>query len=297
MSNAIPMPHDQARSLRTLIKEHVVKIPKTVAPACRTFAVVAGKGGVGKSILALNLAVSLAQDGKSVCLLDANLGLGSLDVMCGLNGYWNLSHVMTGARRIDDVVLQGPAGLHLITGASGITELADCPSNAQQELLEQLVELERRYDVLIIDTGSGIHRLVRQFALAADQLLVVTTPEPTSITDAYATIKSFGAAEISLGVVVNLADSGDAALKIGERLKQTAKMFLKRDVEFLGCIPRDAGVPQSVVARQPLVSFMPSSPAARALARLARRCLVNPASQSASETFFERLSRWVQRAA
>jgi len=241
-----PLPHDQARTLRALIEQESAQTTSEppAGHSCRTIAVVSGKGGVGKSVIALNLAVSFAQQGQTVCLLDANLGLGNLDLMCGLNGYWNLSHVMTGARSLNDVILRGPAGIDLIPGASGITELADCPTDAQHQLLEQLTGLERRHDVLIIDTGSGIHRLVRQFALAADQLVVVTTPEPTSITDAYATLKTLCAAGMSLGVVVNQVDSGELAIKIGERIKQTSRMFLQTEVESLGCIPRDPAVPQ-----------------------------------------------------
>jgi flagellar biosynthesis protein FlhG len=267
------------------------------ARACHTIAVISGKGGVGKSTIALNLAVSLALQGQSVCLLDANLGLGSLDLMCGLNGYWNLSHVMTGARSLSDVVLRGPQGVDLIPGASGITELADCPTHAQQQLLEQLTDLERRHDVLIIDTGTGIHRLVRQFALAADQMVVVTTPEPTSITDAYATIKALCAAGVALGVVVNQAESAETAIKIGESIRQTAQMFLQADVDFLGCIPKDSAVPQSVLVRRPVVTYSPASPAARAIARLSQRRHGGRDTTDFNESFFTRLSRGLRRAA
>lgn len=280
-----------------MINEAAARTEAAAPRACRTLAVVSGKGGVGKSTIALNLAVSFAQQGQSVCLLDANLGLGNLDLMCGLNGYWNLSHVMTGARSLDDVILRGPEGVDLIPGASGITELADCPDHAQRQLLEQLTSLERRHDVLIIDTGSGIHRLVRQFALAADQLLVVTTPEPTSITDAYATIKALCAANLSLGLVVNQSESGDTALKIGERIRQTSQMFLQADVGALGCIPKDAAVPQSILARQPVVNHSPTSPAARAISRLTQRCHGGRSPADMNETYFVRLSRGLLKAA
>jgi flagellar biosynthesis protein FlhG len=182
---------DQARGLRALLERHANRaFSPRGQTACRTIAVTSGKGGVGKSHLALNLAVALAQRGRRVCLLDGNLGLGSLDLLCGLNGYWNLAHVVTGARRLEDVILDGPAGIHLIPGASGLTDLADCPPHVQSQLLSQLESLEHEHDVLLIDTGSGIHQLVRQFAQATDDVLVVTTPEPTSIADAYATIKA-----------------------------------------------------------------------------------------------------------
>lgn len=281
-----------------MIKEHAAASTSALAgPRGRTLALVSGKGGVGKSVIALNLAVCLAQQGKSVCLLDASLGLGSLDLMCSLNGYWNLSHVISGARRLDETILEGPAGIHLIPGASGVSELAACPAPVQQRLLAQLQTLEQQHDLIIIDTGSGIHRLARQFALAADRLVVVTTPEPTAITDAYATIKSLCAAGVDMGLVVNQVESGEQALKIGERLKQTAKMFLQTELDFLGCVPRDAAVPQSILKRQPLALSHASAPAARALGRLATRCGAASANSRSTETYFARLSRGLQRVA
>lgn len=282
-----------------MIEDHAAAASSSsvAGPLGRTLAVVGGKGGVGKSVLALNLAVCLAQQGKSVCLIDASLGLGSLDFMCGLNGYWNLSHVVSGARRLDEAILEGPAGIHLIPGASGLGELTHCPVVAQHRLIDQLTTLEQQHDVLIVDTGSGMHRLARQFALAADRLVVVTTPEPTAITDAYATIKSLCAAGTNLGLVVNQVESGELALKIGERLKQTSKLFLQTELDFLGCIPRDAAVPQSILKRQPLAISQPTSPAARALARLATRCGTATENGRSTEAYFTRLSRSLQRAA
>lgn len=294
-----PKPHDQARTLRTMIEQHaaVASLPRVAAARGQTIAVISGKGGVGKSVIALNLAVCLAQQGKSVCLLDASLGLGSLDLMCGLNGYWNLSHVISGARELHEAILAGPAGIRLIPGASGLSELSQCPLATQQRLLDQLHALEQQHDVLIVDTGSGIHRLARQFALSADRLVVVTTPEPTAITDAYATIKSLCAAGMNVGLVVNQVDTGELALKIGDRLKQTARMFLQTDLEFLGCIPRDAAVPQSILKRQPLAVSQPNAAASRAFTRLAMRCGTATGNSRTTEAFFARLSRSLQRAA
>lgn len=248
-------------------------------------------------MLALNLAVTLAQQGRSVCLMDASFGLGSLDLMCGLNGYWNLSHVITGARQLQEVILQGPEGIHLLPGASGLSNLPECPTAVQRSLLDQLHEVERQHEVLIIDTGCGIHRLVRQFAFAADQLLVVTTPEPTAITDAYATIKSLCTADVGFGLLVNFVDSNELAMKICDRLKQTAQMFVQADVSAWGFIPRDGAVPQSIAARHPLATFMPSSPAARAISKAAAHCLAGHMNRTPDDTYFARLSQTLNQAA
>lgn len=292
-------PLDQAHTLRTMIEEQAASPgPGSVLRSrCRTIAVVSGKGGVGKSVVALNLAVNLAQRGASVCLVDANAGLGNLDLMCGLNGYWNVSHVVTGARELREIVLTGPAGIELMPGASSLADLAECPVPVRRNLVEQLCAWERRHDVLVIDTGSGGDRVARQFALAADQLLVVTTPEPTSITDAYATIKSFCPTEVELGVVVNQTESSELAIKIGERLQQTSRTFLRTEIEFFGGIPRDPAVPQSIRVREPLAVQGGASPAGRALSRLASRWESRGWERPASDAYFARLTRSLPRGA
>jgi flagellar biosynthesis protein FlhG len=292
---------DQARGLRALIeRREAVSSVSDATPrrTSRTIAVTSGKGGVGKSHLALNLAVGLAQEGASVCLLDGNLGLGSIDLLCGLNGYWNLSHVITGARTLQDVLLEGPAGVQVIPGASGITDVADCPLSARQDILRQLEELEETYDYLVIDTGSGIHRLVRQFSTTADLTLIVTTPEPTAMADAYATVKSLSATlGPELQVIVNQADTPEQGRAIIERLQQTSRLFLHIDLGAAGCVPRDAGVPQAVLNRTPFLLAAPHSPAARAVRQLAQRIHTGHFRPLPRETFFSRLWQRIDREA
>lgn len=268
-----------------------VSSPQTSSRA-RTVAITSGKGGVGKSNIALNLAIALAQSQLSVCLLDANLGLGNIDLLCGLNGYWNLAHVISGARTLAEITLEGPAGVHVIPGASGLHEVADCPPAAQRDILAQLDELEQRHDFLIIDTGTGIHRSVRQFVAAADTILIVTTPEPTSIADAYATVKALTSATLVTDpqMLVNQADSAEQARDIIDRLQKTARTFLHTSVGSCGFIPRDAEVSQAVVRRTPFIVSDPRCPAARAIEQLARRMVNLAQRQTPHGTFFSKFA-------
>lgn len=288
--------HDQAQVLRGLMELRIEPAADSAAasvPRAHTIAITSGKGGVGKSNIALNLAIALAQFKHSVCLLDANLGLGNIDLLCGLNGYWNLAHVINGARTLREITLEGPAGVHVIPGASGLHEVADCPAAAQRDVLAQLEELEQQHDFLIIDTGTGIHRSVRQFVSAADTILVVTTAEPTSIADAYATIKALTAGPLSSEpqVLVNQSDSTEQARDIVSRLQQTARTFLHTTIGSSGFIPRDAGVVQAVVRRVPFVVADPRSPASRAIDLLARRMINISQQQTPHTTFFSKFGR------
>ncbi len=271
--------------------------PAAPGPQARTVAVTSGKGGVGKSCVALNLAIALQKMGHSVCLLDANMGLGNIDLLCGLNGYWNLSHVVSGARTIPEIILTGPCGIHVVPGASGLLDAADCSPIAQREILSQLDELERGHEVLIIDTGTGIHRSVRQFVSAAQTVLIVTTPEPTAIADAYATLKALPAANEFLQphILVNQADSPEQAREIIARVQQTARTFLHLTVSSAGHIPRDPAVVQAVVRRRPFAAEKARTPAGLAIEQLARRIINLSPAASGRESFFSQFSRRIDR--
>ncbi|MEX0728734.1 MAG: MinD/ParA family protein [Planctomycetaceae bacterium] len=284
---------DQADILRGLIEQHFHPAAEDEdeqhVDRAYTIAVTSGKGGVGKSLISLNLALAIARQGARVCLIDANLGLGNIDLLCGLNGYWNLSHVVIGSRDLSDIILAGPGGIDLIPGASGLADLADCPPAAQQSLLRQMKRLEEDYDFLILDTGTGIHTAVRKFVAAADLVLVVTTPEPTAIADAYATIKAIQDDDYSrLEVLVNQCDA-DYAHRISDRIAQTAKMFLHKTVAAAGSIPYDPVMVSTVLRRKPLMVDSPQSPAAQALTQLARRMLTLKHGQPRRPHFFERM--------
>lgn len=294
--------NDQAQMLRGLMEQHtetVLAMPVSSRRRAHTVAVASGKGGAGKSNVALNLAIKLAQTDHKVCLLDANLGLGNLDLLCGLNGYWNLAHVISGARTLAEIMLCGPAQVHVIPGGSGLIDVADCPPSAQREILAQLEAIEYAHDFLIIDTGTGIHRTVRQFVTGADTILVLTTPEPTSIADAYAMIKALGnGREVARPLVlVNQSDSIEQARGIMTRMQETARTFLHTTVDSAGSIPRDPQVPRAVCHRTPFILESPGCPASKGIEQLARR-IINLSQRSQQEsTYFSQFREVLPRAA
>lgn len=285
---------DQANVLRGLMEKRqpgIIENKKTTD--CRTIAVCSGKGGVGKSIVSLNLALALARSGASVCLLDVNLSLGNIDLMCRLNGYWNLSHVVSGARSLKEIQLQGPLGINVVTGASGLTDLADCSEAVRKDVLGQMQELEATHDYLILDNGTGIHQSIRQFVVSADDVLIVTTPEPTAIADAYATIKSLSTMEsLEIHTLVNQSTSADQAENVFQQLKKTTELFLHTGLKQAGQIPHDVNVVQSVYDREPIVLSHPDCPASDAIFRLAQHLIdLNKTKEhkSKQESYFPRL--------
>ena len=285
---------DQATILRDLIdrKPQGSRDGQSRGPErARTIALASGKGGVGKSCLALNLAIALAQSGKRIYVLDACPGLGNIDLLCGLNGYWNLEHVITGARSLQQILLTGPEGIQILPGASALSELADCPPPLQKSLLAELQELERRHDFLIVDTSTGIHRSVRQFATAADLILVTTVPETTAIADAYATVKALSLPNSPpLDVVINKADTQAQAKAIATQLQKTTRTFVRNELGIAGSVLLDPAVAHSVAVREPFVLQSPNCPAATDVHQLARRVASSFGSQMSFESYFSRFA-------
>src|SRR5437899_2451423 len=210
---------DQATNLRSLVLRR---------PRASVIAVTSGKGGVGKSNIAVNLAVQLASAGKSVVLLDADLGLANADVLCNIDLPFNLAHVIARKKELKDVMVKGPGGFKLIGGASGLARMADRSHDDRQRLGGALAGLALQADVILIDTGAGISPNVLSFTRAADHVLVVTTPEPTAITDAYAVIKVINkdGQQRRMSLLVNQVCSAAEARAVYERISSVAKKFL-----------------------------------------------------------------------
>ena len=244
-----------------------------IRPMARVIAVTSGKGGVGKTNIAVNLAVALVRLGQRVCLLDADLGLANADVLCSLTPRLTLEHVISGRCRLAEAMLLAPGGFRLIPGACGVARLADLAGADRMALLGQLGALERVTDTLIIDTGAGLSRNVLAFAAAAQQVLVVTTPEPTALTDGYGMIKALvqRSAGSRIDLLVNMVCHAGEGDSVFTRMDRVSRTFLKRPLGFAGSVPIDQAVREAVRHRVPFTLYAPDNPATAAMYRLARR--------------------------
>ena len=273
---------DQAHRLREL-----ARAPRRRA---RVVAVTSGKGGVGKTNLAVNLAVAAAAAGRRVTLLDVDLGLANVDILMNLSPRYTLAHVLAGGRSLAEIVTAGPGGVRVVPGASGVPRLADLDQSGREDLLRELGELEEDTDLLILDTGAGISRNVVAFAAAADEVLVVTTPEPTSVLDAYSTIKVLSREE-ALGrvrLVVNQCATRAEAEMVSRRMTSSCRQFLGLPVDRMGYVISDYHVGEAVRRRSPLVLAYPDAPASRCIQTLAG-LLAGASSRPRPAGFFRRV--------
>jgi len=265
---------DQAEKLRSMAREIKTRIESEVfkgAKRTRIVTVTSGKGGVGKTNFAVNLAISLSDLGHKTILLDADMGLANVDVILGLVPRYNLYHVIRQEISLSEIIIQGPRGIQIIPGGSGIFQLANLKDYEMKDMLQQLGKLEGQSDFLIIDTGAGIAESVLSFAVMADDIIVLTTPEPTSLTDAYGIIKSAAAMEArgSYYLVVNRVFSESQGVVVGHRLKSVCEKFLGVEIEIIGFVSEDRAVRSAVMNQQALVIYAPASNAAKDIRQIA----------------------------
>lgn len=245
---------DQAANLRRLVLEKNTDGTSNT----RIIVITSGKGGVGKTSLSVSLAIALAQDGKSVTLLDADLGLANINVILGIIPKYNLYHVIKGKKKLKDIIIEVPEGIKIIAGASGFHQLANLESKQRDEFVCSIGELAND-DFLIVDTGAGISQNVLSFVMASDEVIVVTTPEPTAITDAYGIIKAIASQsnEKHIKLIVNRAQSVAEGKRVAQRVINIAGQFLNIKVEELGFVYEDVYVPKSVRNQKPFYVSYP----------------------------------------
>ncbi len=237
----------------------------------QVIAVTSGKGGAGKTTVATNLAANLSKQGKSVLLMDADLGLANVDVMLGLQSHYNLSHVLDGHCHLSDIVVKGPEGIRILPASSGIQRMAQLDATEHLGLINSFSELPWNIDTLVIDTAAGINNTVTHFCQAAGEVLVVLCDDPASLTDGYALIKvlnqQYGIKRFQ--AMANRVRDEDQGFELYKRLLQTADQFLHVDINYLGAIPEDDYLQRAGRMQRLVTSAYPQSPSARAFGRLA----------------------------
>jgi flagellar biosynthesis protein FlhG len=239
----------------------------------RVISVTSGKGGVGKTNIVANLGYAFARLGKKVLILDADLGLGNLDVLLGLAPKFNLSHVIMGEKSINDIIIEGPGKMLILPASSGIQELTQLTQDQKVKILSELDQLIGAVDILFIDTAAGISSNVMDFNVTAHEIIVVVSPEPTSITDAYALMKvlSLKYAEKCCKVIVNLAGTSQQGREIFRQLNMVTERFLDMNLDYLGSVLFDANVTQGVKQQKLVSDLYPDTPASRCFIDLARK--------------------------
>ena len=271
---------DQAEHLRRLAasvsQQERQKQAKKRIP--RVITVTSGKGGVGKTSFVVNLAIVLSRLGKKVTVMDADLGLANVDVMLGLVPLHTLHDVVQGRKTLEEILITGPEGIKIIAGANGLAELANLTEKQRGHLVNSLLYLEEASDVLLIDTSAGLSPSVLSFIFAADELVVITTPDPTAITDAYGIVKVVASEQPQpkIKLVVNLVNSESEGRAIAERFAEVSRKFLQLELQFLGIISNDQHVVRAVRQQLPFVISFPRAKAAQDVQAIAHALLALP---------------------
>ncbi|MBE5952960.1 MAG: MinD/ParA family protein [Lachnospiraceae bacterium] len=264
---------DQATSLRQRVQE------SSESSNARVIAVTSGKGGVGKTSLSVNLAMEMAKLGKKVVIFDADFGLANVEVMLGIRPTYNLLDLIHNNKTMPEIITKGPMGIGFISGGSGVSELASLDKNNIKLLISEMVKLDKMYDVVIIDTGAGITDSVMEFVMVSPEVLLVVTPEPTSITDAYSLLKvlrrknEFNPLYKTINVVSNRVTNDSEGDEIFAKMNTVSSKFLNTKLEYLGSIPQDKNASMAIIEQKPVVSAYPNTPASKAICELASKLI------------------------
>lgn len=288
--------HDQAAKLRELVRQRDIPAkPSKQENSARVIAVTSGKGGVGKSNITVNLALALARHGQRVLVIDADLGMANVDLLLGCTPAFNFSHLLNRTCSITEIIAQGPGEIRYISGGSGIQNLANLSEIELFGITSQLSGLDDMADIILVDTGAGIAQNVLHFVSSADEVIVVTTPEPTAVTDAYAIIKTASAQhhQVKMYLVVNRVHSKNEAGDVVTSLTRACQRFLAVSIAELGFIQEDVSVGKAVRQQKPFYLLYPAAPASRCIDDIARTLLA-PANRERSQGFKGFLYRFVE---
>lgn len=284
--------NDQAEKLREMItnikkrnqdlnKDRSFMKEPNASNNARIIAITSGKGGVGKSNFTINLGLALTKLGYKVTILDADLGLANIDVIVGLIPKYTLAHVIRREKTIEEIIMEGPNGIKLISGGSGLKELVDLTNEQLLYLINNLKHVEQFSDFILIDTGAGINHSVLSFVNAASEIILVSTPEPTSITDAYAMIKNILSKDKhkTINVLINRVESHQEGLEIFNKLNTASQRFLKVQLTSLGYLYDDILVSRSVKSQNPFILKYPNSLISQGVDVIASRLLHENSSE------------------
>lgn len=266
---------DQAEKLRQLIlqsktNENSISNNENKSKT-KVLAVTSGKGGVGKTNFAINLSISLSKLGYKVVIFDADIGLANIDVILGIIPKYTIADILDGSKDIMDIMTEGPNGIRIIAGGSGIKSLINLDSHKLENLTNQLQKLENYADYIIIDTGAGLSNTVLNFVNSSDEVILITTPEPTALTDVYAMIKTLrtNGGHNKLKVVINKVENSYEADEVFNRLSRVSYKFLNTTIEKLGFVNDSKLVMQSVKNQDPFVLLYPNSAVSKKINNIA----------------------------
>jgi len=260
--------------------EKEVSLGMNFKPRPKVISVTSGKGGVGKTNIVANLAIAFSKQGKSVLVLDADLGLGNIDVLLGLAPQYNLEHVILGEKSLSEVICDGPAGIKILPTGSGIEELTAMTPEQKLLLLSEFDRLETSIDLFLIDTGAGISSNVLYFNTMAEEIIVILTPEPTSLTDAYAIIKVLSQkyGEKQFRVIVNMTRNERDARDVFQKLSMVSDRFLGVAIDYIGYISMDDYVPIAILEQKAVIESYPQARSSREMNNLAAKIIRWPKS-------------------
>lgn len=275
---------DQAQQLRNIIKQQNMQQQHLA----RVITVTSGKGGVGKSNMSVNMAIQLSRLGKKVIILDADFGLANVEVMLGTRPKYNMADMIFGGKDIRDVICKGPENIGFISGGSGIKELSNLSKDQISGIINMMCGLDSLADIIIIDTGAGISDAVIDMVLASSEVLLVTTPEPTSITDAYALLKTinktpgFNAENTRIRMIGNRTLNMSDGYDLYNKLNSVVERFLNMKMEYLGAVPFDVNLTKAVMGQQPVSIAYPNTPAVKSIKAMAKTLIDMEQSETKS---------------